>query len=84
MFPQLCKKPVFHVESHEGEILPQSSMELRVVAHLKDTVDFEDSLEISIQHSPAYTVLLSATGTGTTIVSDRPLAPSLDLGTYFR
>lgn len=62
---------------------PWSQVELKVVVHLKDTVPFEGKLEVSIQDSQPLTVLLSATGTGTTIVSDRPFGPSLDLGTHF-
>lgn len=63
---------------------PWSQVELKVVVHLKDTLPFEGKLEVSIQDSQPLTVLLSATGTGTTIVSDRPFGPSLDLGTHFR
>lgn len=63
---------------------PEGQLELRVAAHLKDTLFFQDKLEVSIQNSHTHTVALSATGTGTTIVSDRPFAPSLDLGTHFR
>lgn len=63
---------------------PWSQVELKVVVNLKDTVPFEGKLEVSIQDSQPLTVLLSATGTGTTIVSDRPFGPSLDLGTHFR
>ncbi|XP_047451812.1 hydrocephalus-inducing protein homolog [Mugil cephalus] len=73
----------WRVEPSEGEVPPESQLELKVVAHLKDTLYFKDCLEVSIQDSQKYTVPLSATGTGTTIVSDRPLGPSLDLGTHF-
>ncbi|XP_068458365.1 hydrocephalus-inducing protein homolog isoform X2 [Clinocottus analis] len=68
------------VEPSEGEVPPESQLELRVVAHLKDTLHFQVRLEVSIRDSHDHTVLLSATGTGTTIVSDRPFAPNLDLG----
>ncbi|XP_029289106.1 hydrocephalus-inducing protein homolog [Cottoperca gobio] len=71
------------VEPSEGEVPPESQLELRVVAHLKDTLDFKASLEVSIRDSQTHTVSLSATGTGTTIVSDKPFAPDLDLGTHF-
>uniref|UniRef100_A0A8D0AXJ9 HYDIN axonemal central pair apparatus protein n=1 Tax=Sander lucioperca TaxID=283035 RepID=A0A8D0AXJ9_SANLU len=71
------------VEPSEGEVPPESQHELRVVAHLEDTLHFQPMLEISIQDSQTHTVPLSATGTGTTIVSDKPFAPNLDLGTYF-
>lgn len=63
---------------------PGGQLDLSIMANLKDTLHFEDRLEVSIQHSKTHTVPLSATGTGTTIISDRPFAPSLDLGTYFR
>ncbi|XP_031731518.1 hydrocephalus-inducing protein homolog isoform X1 [Anarrhichthys ocellatus] len=70
------------VEPSEGEVPPESQLELRVVAHLKDTLHFQARLEVSIQDSEPHAVLLSATGTGTTVVSDKPFAPNLDLGTY--
>ncbi|KAF3689156.1 Hydrocephalus-inducing protein Hy-3 [Channa argus] len=73
----------YRVEPSEGEVPPESQLELKVVAHLKDTLLFQDRLEVSIQDSQTYTVHLSATGTGTTIVSDKPFAPSLDLGAHF-
>ncbi|XP_032378415.1 hydrocephalus-inducing protein [Etheostoma spectabile] len=71
------------VEPSEGEVPPESQLELRIVAHLEDTLHFQPMLEISIQDSQTHTVPLFATGTGTTIVSDKPFAPNLDLGTYF-
>ncbi|KAG7521590.1 hydrocephalus-inducing protein-like [Solea senegalensis] len=77
------RKSFWRVEPSEGEVPPESQLELRVVAHLKDTIDFQEKLKVSIQDSQTHMVHLSATGTGTTIVSDRPLAPSLDLGTHF-
>ncbi|KAM7396206.1 hypothetical protein PAMP_019263 [Pampus punctatissimus] len=77
------RKSFWRVEPSEGEVPPEGQLELRVVAHLKDTLFFQDKLEVSIQDSQIHTIALSATGTGTTIVSDRPFAPSLDLGTHF-
>ncbi|KAM6936867.1 hydrocephalus-inducing protein homolog [Xenentodon cancila] len=77
------RRSFWRVEPNEGEVPPKSQLELKVVAHLKDTLRFEDKLEISIQDSQSYTVRLSATGIGTTIVSDRPFGPTLDLGTHF-
>lgn len=82
--PQSCRKSFWHVEPSEGEVPPGSRLELRVVAHLKDTLHFEDRLDVRIQHGQTHAVPLSATGTGSTIVSDRPFAPSLDLGTHLR
>uniref|UniRef100_A0A3Q3MLA1 HYDIN axonemal central pair apparatus protein n=1 Tax=Mastacembelus armatus TaxID=205130 RepID=A0A3Q3MLA1_9TELE len=77
------RRSFWHIEPSEGVIPPQSQLELRVVANLKDTLPFQDRLEVSVQDSQTHTVSLSATGTGTTIVSDMPFAPSIDLGTYF-
>ncbi|XP_026221932.1 hydrocephalus-inducing protein homolog [Anabas testudineus] len=77
------RKSFWRVEPSEGEVPSESQIELKVVAHLKDMLHFQDRLEVSILDSQTYTVPLSATGTGTTIVSDRPFAPSLDLGTHF-
>ncbi|XP_045894276.1 hydrocephalus-inducing protein homolog isoform X2 [Micropterus dolomieu] len=77
------ERSFWRVEPNKGDVPPESHLELRVVAHLKDTLHFQGRLEIAIQDSQTHTVSLSATGTGTTIVSDRPFAPSLDLGTYF-
>ncbi|XP_059190373.1 hydrocephalus-inducing protein homolog [Centropristis striata] len=76
-------RSIWRVEPSEGSVPPQTQLELRVVAHLKDSLHFQAKLEVSIQDSQTHTVALSATGTGTTIVSDRPFAPNLDLGTYF-
>ncbi|KAG7520061.1 hypothetical protein JOB18_021887 [Solea senegalensis] len=77
------KKSFWHVEPSEGEVSPQSQVELRVVAHLKDTITFQEKLEVYIQDSQTHIIPLSATGIGTTIVSDKPFAPRLDLGQYF-
>ncbi|TMS05303.1 Hydrocephalus-inducing protein-like protein [Larimichthys crocea] len=77
------RKSFWRVEPSVGEVPPESQLDLRVVAHLKDTLPFVDKLEVSVLHGQTHTVPLFATGTGTTIVSDRPFAPSLDLGTYF-
>jgi hydrocephalus-inducing protein len=54
------------------------------VAHLDDTLHFQDKLHLSIQNSETHTIPFSATGKGTTIVTNRPFAPSLDLGAHFR
>ncbi|KAM8861524.1 hydrocephalus-inducing protein homolog isoform 3-T3 [Synchiropus picturatus] len=76
-------KSMWRVEPSRGEVSPEGHLELQVVAHLKDTVPFQDRLELSIHDSQTHMVLLSAAGTGTTIISDRPFCPSLDLGTHF-
>ncbi|XP_047205151.1 hydrocephalus-inducing protein homolog isoform X6 [Girardinichthys multiradiatus] len=77
------KQSFWRVEPSEGEVPPESQLELKIVAHLNDTRRFLDKLEISVRDSRTHVVSLSATGTGTTIVSDKPLGPNLDLGTHF-
>ncbi|XP_061629909.1 hydrocephalus-inducing protein homolog [Phyllopteryx taeniolatus] len=76
-------KSPWRVEPNEGKVPPHGQVQLKVVANLKDTLLFQDKLEISIQGSQTHTVALSAMGTGTTIVSDKPLYPKLDLGIHF-
>lgn len=84
LFLQMNRRSFWRVEPSEGKVPSQSQVELKVVAHLKDTLQFQDSLEVSIQDSQTYSVPLSATGTGTTIVTDSPFGQNLDLGTHFR
>lgn len=84
LFPQSRRKSFWRVEPSEGEMPPESQLELCVIAHLKDTIHFQDRLDVSIEDGQRHMFPLSATGTGTTIVCDRPFAPSLDLGTHFR
>uniref|UniRef100_W5LN16 HYDIN axonemal central pair apparatus protein n=1 Tax=Astyanax mexicanus TaxID=7994 RepID=W5LN16_ASTMX len=73
----------WRVEPAEGKVAPDGHVELRLVAHLDDTLPFQDTLQLVIQDSQTQTVDVSATGTGTTIITDRPFAPSLDLGGHF-
>lgn len=72
------------MEPAEGEVAPDGQLELRLVAHLDDTLSFQDKLQLAIQDSKTHTVAVSATGKGTTIVTDRAFAPRLDLGAHFR
>uniref|UniRef100_A0AAV2KZ11 Uncharacterized protein n=1 Tax=Knipowitschia caucasica TaxID=637954 RepID=A0AAV2KZ11_KNICA len=78
------RKSFWHVEPKEGEVPANSQLELRVVAHLKDTLLFEDKLDVSVQDSGTLTVSVKGIGTGYTLVSNKPFAPSLDLGAHFR
>ena len=84
MCPQSSRNSFWSVEPSEGELSPRGELNLRVVANLIDTLHFGDRLKVSIQHGQTQTITLSAIGIGTPIVSDKPFAPSLDLGTYFR
>lgn len=72
------------MDPNEGEIPPKESLELKLIAHLNDTLPFQDELLLEIQDSQNFNIPVLAKGNGTTIVTDRPFAPSLDLGTHFR
>ncbi|XP_035827636.1 hydrocephalus-inducing protein [Aplysia californica] len=74
---------VFRVSPSEGEIPPENSMKLTVTANLDDCVRFQDKLQINFLESQARLIPLQAYGKGTTIVSDPPLGPVLDLGPNF-
>ncbi|XP_075998116.1 hydrocephalus-inducing protein homolog [Genypterus blacodes] len=78
-----CARSQWRVEPNEGKVPPEGQLELRIVAHLRDTLHFQAKVEIAIQDSQRHIVDLSATGTGTTIVSDPPVFPNLDLGSHF-
>ncbi|XP_053355859.1 hydrocephalus-inducing protein-like [Clarias gariepinus] len=73
----------WRVEPAEGEIPPEGQLELTLVAHLDDALPFHDNLKVAIRSSQTHTVPLWAIGKGTTIITDRPFAPHLDLGTHF-
>ncbi|KAG7333195.1 hypothetical protein KOW79_003330 [Hemibagrus wyckioides] len=73
----------WRVEPAEGEIPPEGRLELTLVAYLDDALPFQDNLQLAVHDSQTHTVPLWATGKGTTIVTDRPFAPHLDLGTHF-
>ncbi|KAL4630327.1 hypothetical protein GN956_G15741 [Arapaima gigas] len=79
----VCSRSQFHVEPFEGEVPPDGELQLRLVAHLDDTAHFQDKLHLAILYSHTYSIPVSASGKGTTIVSNRPFAPHLDLGTHF-
>lgn len=81
---QSCTKSLWRVEPAEGDISPWTQLELKVVAHLNDTLKFKDLLKVWVQHGQTHTIALSATGTGSPVMSDQPFAPSIDLGTHLR
>lgn len=68
----------------QGAVPPEGQIELKLVAHLDDTLPFKDKLQLSILNSQTHFVPVGAIGKGTTIVTDRPFAPSLDLGSHFK
>ncbi|XP_015224105.2 hydrocephalus-inducing protein homolog isoform X3 [Lepisosteus oculatus] len=76
-------KSQWRPEPSEGEVPAEGVMEIRLVAHLDDTVCFQDKLHLAIENSQTHSIPVSAMGTGTTIVTDRPFAPALNMGAHF-
>ncbi|XP_053402100.1 hydrocephalus-inducing protein homolog isoform X11 [Mercenaria mercenaria] len=76
-------KSVYRVEPADGEIPPEKSIEITVAACPDDCVRFHDKLQINFLESQVRQIPLVCYGQGTTIVSDPPLTPHLDLGPNF-
>ncbi|KAM3920677.1 hydrocephalus-inducing protein homolog [Leptodactylus fuscus] len=77
------KRSLWRVEPSCGEVPPEGEIYLTLVAYLDDTVAFKDTVQLVITNSNTYLIPVHATGTGTTIVTDRPFAPVLNLGAHF-
>ncbi|KAF7242755.1 hypothetical protein EYD10_10907 [Varanus komodoensis] len=67
----------------KGVVPPEAEISLTLIAHLDDTVLFQDDVILEIENSNSYIIPVQATGTGTTIVTDKPFAPAIDLGPHF-
>jgi len=74
----------WRVEPNKGIIPPETEVSLAVIANLNDTKKFQDNLNLFIQNSSTYVIPVQAVGIGTTIVTDKPFAPELNLGPHFR
>ncbi|XP_075181569.1 hydrocephalus-inducing protein homolog [Anomaloglossus baeobatrachus] len=77
------KRSLWRVEPSCGEVPPEGEVQLTLVACLDDTVAFRDTVQLLITDSSTYLIPVRAAGTGTTIVTDRPFAPVLNLGSHF-
>ncbi|XP_036605974.1 hydrocephalus-inducing protein homolog [Trichosurus vulpecula] len=77
------KKSLWKISPQEGIVPPESEVLLTVTANLDDMLPFKDVIILSIQHSNSYQIPVEAVGKGTTIVSDKPFAPELNLGAHF-
>ncbi|XP_033896012.3 hydrocephalus-inducing protein-like [Acipenser ruthenus] len=73
----------WRLEPSEGVVPPDGVTEIRLVANLDDTLRFQNKIHLVIENSQTHTIPVMATGTGTTIVTDRPFAPELNLGARF-
>ncbi|KAM9301954.1 hydrocephalus-inducing protein homolog [Gastrophryne carolinensis] len=77
------KRSVWRVEPSSGEVPAEGDIDITLVAHLDDTVAFKDTVQLVITNSNTYLIPVQALGIGTTIVTDRTFAPTLNLGAHF-
>ncbi|XP_044515296.1 hydrocephalus-inducing protein homolog [Gracilinanus agilis] len=77
------KKSLWKILPEEGIVPPETEIVLTVTANLDDMLLFKDLIILSIQNSNNYHIPVQAMGKGTTIVSDKPFAPELNLGAHF-
>lgn len=81
---QAHKKSLWTIEPKEGMVPPESDVELTLTANLNDILTFKDTVVLDIENSNTYRIPVQASGVGSTIVSDKPFAPELNLGAHFR
>uniref|UniRef100_A0A669QXT0 HYDIN axonemal central pair apparatus protein n=1 Tax=Phasianus colchicus TaxID=9054 RepID=A0A669QXT0_PHACC len=77
------KDSCWRVEPYQGVIPPETEVSVAVIANLDDTKKFQDNVNIFIESSSTYMIPVRAVGIGTTIVTDKPFAPELNLGPHF-
>ncbi|XP_066050989.1 hydrocephalus-inducing protein homolog [Chamaea fasciata] len=77
------KRSRWRIEPSKGVVPPDSELPLTVIANLNDTEQFQDTVKVFIENSPTTLISVQAVGTGTTIVSNKPLSPQLDLRYHF-
>ncbi|CAM5150043.1 unnamed protein product [Eretmochelys imbricata] len=78
-----CSHSLWRIEPSEGVVPPEAKVSLTLIANLDDTVKFQDKVNLFIQNSNTYVIQVQAVGIGTTIVTDKPFAPALNLGPHF-
>ncbi|KAL6033960.1 hypothetical protein STEG23_011292, partial [Scotinomys teguina] len=77
------KKSLWTVTPSEGMVPAEDDFSLTLTANLDDIVTFRDTVILEVEHSNTYRIPVQATGIGSTIVSDKPFAPELNLGAHF-
>nr|XP_012627881.1 hydrocephalus-inducing protein homolog isoform X3 [Microcebus murinus] len=77
------KKSLWTIEPNEGMVPPETEVQLSLIANLNDTLTFKDTVILDIENSNTYQIPVQASGIGSTIVSDKPFAPELNLGAHF-
>ncbi|NWU95982.1 HYDIN protein, partial [Upupa epops] len=73
----------WRIEPSKGVIPPETEVAVAVIANLDDAEKFKDEVNLFIENSHSYIISVQAVGIGTTIVTDRPFAPELNLGPHF-
>ncbi|XP_067327017.1 hydrocephalus-inducing protein homolog [Anolis sagrei] len=74
---------LWRIEPSSGIVPPQAEVSLLLIAHLNDTVLFQDKVHLAFEDSMSSIIPVQAAGIGTTIVTDKPFAPAIDLGPHF-
>ncbi|KAM9289560.1 hydrocephalus-inducing protein homolog [Morus bassanus] len=77
------KRSCWGIEPSKGVIPPKTEVSVTVIANLDDTEKFKDEVNLFIENSRTYVIPVWAVGIGTTIVTDKPFAPELNLGPHF-
>ncbi|NXW23792.1 HYDIN protein, partial [Circaetus pectoralis] len=81
---QMARKcSCWRIEPSKGVIPPETEVSVAVIANLDDTEKFKDEVNLFIENSHTYVIPVRAVGIGTTIVTDKPFAPELNLGPHF-
>ncbi|XP_010642750.1 hydrocephalus-inducing protein homolog isoform X4 [Fukomys damarensis] len=77
------KKSLWTIEPAEGLVPLEANVLLTLTANLNDVLTFKDTVILDIENSNTYQIPVQASGIGSTIVSDKPFAPELNLGAHF-
>ncbi|XP_006746825.1 hydrocephalus-inducing protein homolog, partial [Leptonychotes weddellii] len=76
-------KSLWTIEPSKGMVPPETDVQLTLTANLNDILTFKDTVILDIENSNTYRIPVQASGVGSTIVSDKPFAPELNLGAHF-
>ncbi|KAM4672094.1 hydrocephalus-inducing protein homolog [Amazona ochrocephala] len=77
------KRSCWRIEPSNGVIPPETVVSVAVIANLNDTEEFNDEVKLFVKNSHTSVIPVQAVGIGTTIVTDKPFAPELNLGPHF-
>ncbi|KAL2300220.1 hypothetical protein Nmel_012186 [Mimus melanotis] len=73
----------WRIEPSKGVVLPMSEVCVIVTANLDDTKKFQDKVKVFVENGHTTIISFQAEGIGTTIVTDKPLAPKFDFKPHF-